>query len=503
MSEGGNGQGGAFPLPKASDGNDESTKNEDARVAGTETTEATKNGEDQTSAVRADRIGVGSSEAATGNAGETSNKTPNQHQHASAALLLDLAASAKSAAADSNQEGHADKPAALTNRQTSDPTGGGGHANFHGGMPEQSLPTHSDGMLPPHTTPPHLQHDEMPPAAFPPRFDETGSPFVHAADYAAGMALRNNVLGPVLSELSLDGGKKVGEDALANLVDEFIRGKSVRLELSTGLSADKSRKKSTAVAQAQILPVSAKDASVIATWYSTHGDKALSYTSKAWSEWWIMRCGHPDIGCEMVKLVEHKNGKGSCDDRKEVILGIAYVERSVVDCYPIAVGDSVGSEELCDDNTESDMMPRKKRRRDDSGGGSANSRMIQTTLIRGLRINPKYNPEVARRLDSISKKDTSSAMHESYAGIPAALVVHVLAQSLRFGTEAVGLHCPKVDAAEAFFRGLFQGSNQSEDRTSDSDVLEDEDGRKYFRLLRNNRWEVLRAAIVQQVRLSE
>lgn len=55
MSEGGDGQGGAFPVPKASD--EETTKNEAAAcVAGTETTKATKNGEDQTNAVRAAHI---------------------------------------------------------------------------------------------------------------------------------------------------------------------------------------------------------------------------------------------------------------------------------------------------------------------------------------------------------------------------------------------------------------------------------------------------------------
>ena len=106
---------------------------------------------------------------------------------------------------------------------------------------------------------------------------------------------------------------------------------------------------------------------------------------------------------------------------------------------------------------------------------------------------------MTRRLSGLSNKDGVAAI----GGIPAALVVHVLTQSLRFGTEAVGVHCPKIDTAEAFFEGLFQASRQSGNDKNNAAVSEDEDGRKYFRLIGDRRWEVLRAAIVQQVGLSD
>ena len=427
---------------------------------------------------------------------EPSPTTTESGKHASAALLLDLAASAKSAPVGS-KENDADsppenniggppteaKPAALIHRQMSDPTSGG-YAGYHW-MAETAAPDHSHRPLPAAQAT-ILEHKESPPVPFPPQFEDIGSPFIHAADYAAGMAMKDNVLHAVMSELDLDGSNEEG--TLMNLVDDFMRGKTVWLE-RTGSPASESRNtKSTT--RAQILPVLAKDAPVIASWYNAHGDKALSYTSKAWSDWWVQRCGHPDVGCEMIKLVMYEDNN---DQQKEVILGLAYVERTVVDQYPI---DSPQSEKLCG-NDDGPNITRKKRRRDETES-FVNSRIIRTTLLRGMRINPKYNPEVTRRLSGLDNKDSAI----SIGGVPASLVVHILAQSLRFGTEAVGVHCPKINSAEAFFEGLFQASRQSGNDTSNTTVPEDEDGRKYFRLFGEERWEVLRAAIVQQVRLS-
>ena len=472
MSDGVDGQGGVMShLQKASD---ETTKSGGCIAAPAPATESG----DQTTAAP--------------------DEKPHLHQHASAALLLDLAASAKSAAAG-NQENNSDEPPAATetkpaalhviHRQMSGPTGGG-HAGYHW-MAETSAQSHSHWTLPAVQATPPQQREESSSILFPPRFDEIGSPFIHVADYAAGMAIRNNVLGSVMSELSFK--EKNEEGALVNLVDEFIRGKVVLLE-RTSSPADESRN-TKATPPAQILPVLAKDAPTIASWYNSSGDKALSYTSKAWSDWWVQRCGHPDVGCEMIKMVVYE---GNNDHQQEVILALAYVERSVVDRYPIEVEDSPQSGEFCGDNEGSIMAPGQKRKKHE-GENTVNSRLIRTTLLRGLRINPKYNPEVTRRLSGLSNRDSAI----SICGIPASLVVHVLAQSLRFGTEAVGVHCPKIDTAETFFQGLFQGDTRRWNITSNVTIPEDEDGRKYFRLFGERRWEVLRAAIVQQVRLSE
>ena len=165
----------------------------------------------------------------------------------------------------------------------------------------------------------------------------------------------------------------------------FIRGMTVRLERTGSLASESRNTKSTS--RAQILPVLAKDAPVIASWYNAHGDKALSYTSKAWSDWWVQRCGHPDVGCEMIKVVVCEDGNDDVCTQGEVILGIAYVERTVVDRYPI---DSPQSEELCGDDDGSSLIGKKRRR--EGTESIANSRIIRTTLLRGIRINPKYNP---------------------------------------------------------------------------------------------------------------
>ena len=354
MSDGIDGQDGA--TPHAQKASDRTMKNETSDGGGTEPAPTTESG-----------------------------------KRASAALLLDLAASAKSAPLGS-KENDADgppenniggppteaKPAALIHRQMSDPTSGR-YAGYPW-MAETAAPDHSHRPLPAAQST-VLEHEESPPVPFPPRFEDIGSPFIHAADYAAGMAVKDNVLHAVMSELDLDGSNEEG--ALMNLVDDFMRGKTVRLE-RTGSPASESRNtKSTTRAQ-KILPVLAKDAPVIASWYNAHGDKALSYTSKAWSDWWVERCGHPDVGCEMIKLVMYEDNN---DQQKEVILGLAYVERTVVDQYPI---DSPQSENLCG-NDDGSNITGKKRRRDETES-IVNSRIIRTTLLRGMRINPKYNP---------------------------------------------------------------------------------------------------------------
>ena len=403
---------------------------------------------------------------------QSADKPTNRHQHASATLLLDLAAFA-TAATDSRPSSGGGSASTTT-----EPLGVGsaGHSRT------ADDPNHSYRAL---STNGSLQ----PRPAFPPHFEELGSPFLHAADYASGVALRSNVLGPVTAEI----GGKVDEAALVDLVDEYMRGKTIRLERTGHPNKEGAGPSSTStvVARAQILPVSFRDAPTIASWYNTHGDKVLPCTSKAWNDWWVQRCGHPDAGCEMIKLTLRDDASDH-EKKSEEILGIAYIERSVVDRYPIEMETLDENGENCNEDQKLKEEPSGKKRGREKLECSCKSRSIRSTLLRGIRINPKHNPEVSTRF-SAPKKDCAVTSGEGYRGIAAALVVHVLSQSLRYGTEAVGVHSPKLDTAEAFFGGLFQGDSRCID--------EDEDGRKYFRLAGNNRWEVLQAALVHQVRL--
>lgn len=171
------------------------------------------------------------------------------------------------------------------------------------------------------------------------------------------------------------------------------------------------------------------------TWWDT--DKTLSYTGnmRDWSEWWVRRCSLFDPGCEMIKL--------KTMDEKNRTLGVVYFERSVV---------------------------------------HDGQRM---TLIRGFRIDPSLHPEAARR----SSKERSTEHINSFPGVAAALLYHVLFTSIRYGTEGVGVNSPKDDTIEDFYQH-FMGMPES---------ISPVDGRRFFRINANDRLSLLRTAFSEQV----
>lgn len=171
------------------------------------------------------------------------------------------------------------------------------------------------------------------------------------------------------------------------------------------------------------------------TWWDT--DKTLSYTGnmRDWSEWWVRRCSLFDPGCEMIKL--------KTMDEKNRTLGVVYFERSVVH--------------------EGQRM----------------------TLIRGFRIDPSLHPEAARR----SSIERSTEHINSFPGVAAALLYHVLFTSIRYGTEGVGVNSPKDDTIEDFYQH-FMGMPES---------ISPVDGRRFFRIDANDRLSLLRTAFSEQV----
>jgi hypothetical protein len=110
------------------------------------------------------------------------------------------------------------------------------------------------------------------------------------------------------------------------------------------------------------------------------------------------------------------------------------------------------------------------------------------TLIRGIRIAPTLNPEVLRRGDLAW--DHSGQDGALYMAISSLLFYHVLFMSLRYGSNAVGVNCPKNEAAERFYQ-----SNMG------TPVGFDESGRRYYRISQQTRWKLLQKAYHQQVDL--
>lgn len=359
---------------------------------------------------------------------------------------------------------------------------------------------------------------------FPPSFNDSDhvGPFRHPIDYAAGMAVRDRVLAPVLSELLP--GKEAREEAaadgrsgsreeelesrLADLIDGFALGTGVWVE-RIGVGGE------GRAVRARIVPVGHEDAPLLASWYRM--DKCLPQTSKLWSDWWIRQCGSPDGGCEMVKLVVEGGNDGGED-----VLGVAYYERSVLDRHLTTLEDEGGHSSLHGDDNPvrgTDELPTRtandarvtggdagdatnsstvqeenggkgghKRKREEVGQSTTEGRKIRTTLLRGIRVNPRYNPEVSARGSC-----GSTTQNFAYRGLSGTLIAYAIVQSLRFGTEAVGANCStKTTVAEEFYSDLLGEEKRAE---------QDEDGRKYFRAVGNRRWLVLREVILQQARL--
>lgn len=193
------------------------------------------------------------------------------------------------------------------------------------------------------------------------------------------------------------------------------------------------------VYECSIARITAVDGPTMAMWWE--GDKFLSYTDQTWSDWWIRRCQLFDPGCEMIKLV---------NDGGET-LGVVYYERNIVDRLKFGKNGRI-------------------------------------TLIRGIRIAPTLNPEVLRRGDLAW--DHSGQDGALYLALSLLLFNHVLFMSLRYGSHAVGVNCPKNEAAERFYQSIMG-----------TPVGFDESGRRYYRINQQTRWKLLQKAYHQQVDL--
>jgi len=197
--------------------------------------------------------------------------------------------------------------------------------------------------------------------------------------------------------------------------------------------------KDASVQQASMERIRGEDGALLTKWWED--DRFLSFTDQAWSDWWIRRCHLFDPGCEMYKLV-------TCN--KET-LGVVLYERNIVDNHKFG----------------------------DNG---------RITLIRGIRVAPSLNPQVTKRKNLAS--DGANDDDAAYTRITDLLFSHVLYMSVRYGSNAVGVNCPKTLEAERFYESLMGPP-----------LAFDESGRRYYRLGSEGRWKALRESFHQQVEL--
>lgn len=191
------------------------------------------------------------------------------------------------------------------------------------------------------------------------------------------------------------------------------------------------------VHQGSIDRVTTLDWRNMAMWWE--GDKNLSYASEEWNKWWVQRCHVFDAGCEMVKLM---NESGDT-------LGVVYYERNLVDHHPFGSNGTI-------------------------------------TLIRGIRVAPTMNPEANRR----GRITGEASFQAQYKGISSLLFSYVLFASLHYGSEGVGVNCPKNEVAENFYEKLM-GAPVGFDKAT---------GRRYYRANAEQRWKLLQDSFRRQVK---
>lgn len=275
----------------------------------------------------------------------------------------------------------------------------------------------------------------------PPAEEAARSPtwYGQTLEYAAGYALKSQVLQPVQAEL----GDGIPHDhlELSRLMSLYSRGQLLLL------------RQGTEITHGSIRRVSSDDSRTLGTWW--RDDKFLSYTSEEWSDWWIRRCHLFDPGCEMIQLI----------DATGQTLGVAYFERNLVDTH---------CETFSPDSTEKPRI----------------------TLIRGIRLDPRINPEAVRR-SSFMKENTLYEQEVNAAttstlpcrGIASLLMAHILFTSLRYGTNTVAVNCPKNEVAERFYES-FMGPPIGRDFDT---------GRRYYRMSPELRYVGLRKAFRKQI----
>ena len=111
------------------------------------------------------------------------------------------------------------------------------------------------------------------------------------------------------------------------------------------------------------------------------------------------------------------------------------------------------------------------------------------TLIRGLRVAPQFNPHVDRRKNLTLSRDFDSE-EATYTRILTLLFNHVVYLSLRYGSNAVSVNCPKILEFERFY-GSIMGRP----------LAFDQKGRRYYRIESEDRWKVLRKAFHEQLKM--
>jgi hypothetical protein len=228
-------------------------------------------------------------------------------------------------------------------------------------------------------------------------YDQYGQAiFKEPIDYAAGLALRNAIIQPLLQEVPEELRTEV-----PHLVSLHYLGNCVYIYGGT-----------TGVLQVKVDFVTRYDAPNIASWWGL--DKVLSYSSLEWSEWWTQKCCQPDPGCEMIKLVL-QTGE---------ILGVAYLERNTtIDHHNTATGKH---------------------------------EKIKISLVRGIRVAPPFNMEVKRRINVASGSPSLTEDEPlAFRGIASALLSHMICSSLRYGSLCIGVHSEKNEMAEQFYQRHF------------------------------------------------
>jgi len=206
---------------------------------------------------------------------------------------------------------------------------------------------------------------------------------------------------------------------------------------------------------ARIQRCEGKDAKTLSLWYHQLGDKYLVETCPSWSKWWENKCRIPEPSCEMIKLVLTSSSSSDSDhdqheDETDTIAGVIYYERNV---------------------------PDKMRNGD------------RSTIIRGIRLNPQFNPEVINRSQLIPSKvvTDTSAVNE----IVTSLCTNVIFNSLLCGTSSVGVSSHKNEMEEKYYKEVM----------GDAISFREEDGRKYFMMKGDARFEFLRSQFEKQIDL--
>eukprot|EP00588_Corethron_pennatum_P014044 CAMPEP_0194282920 /NCGR_PEP_ID=MMETSP0169-20130528/24242_1 /TAXON_ID=218684 /ORGANISM="Corethron pennatum, Strain L29A3" /LENGTH=650 /DNA_ID=CAMNT_0039028387 /DNA_START=136 /DNA_END=2088 /DNA_ORIENTATION=+ len=266
--------------------------------------------------------------------------------------------------------------------------------------------------------------------------------FRYPVDFAAGRALRQKVLLPLLPHASA---------ADARLLGMFFRGEVVVIP-SAPPPADGHGPRgrppplSISARMARIAPARPSDVRSILPWYEM-GDSLLSHATEGWHREWMGRIICPGDGHEILKLTLLHDGTDASDEGDEIV-GLVHFERVA----PEANGD------------------------------------IRTTAIRDIRVHPDCNVEVSRRARSYRGHDAPCRDLQRvrkglrYHDVASTLVAAVVMRGLLCETAGVSFRSPKADHMEECATRIMGPYRHA-----------DGDGNKYFALERDERWDLVRS----------